>query len=236
MSTFAIYCDWTITVLKCLDGEPPRLAQFQLCEDPIEFQKAEIEPVRRVAKFYHELLVEVEGSRLKDRRKQLYRKFKANVLRAHAAFEEIRSSTGGVSRLRGSFAHIHEALEAITDLKEYDDSHPVHWSEVFPTQDVKSKLSPKELWYHFKLESIRVCLVFLVRLLELALPDFSDIWDECKESLTVDVWIRQFILDSPRAREVKYPDTSLQVHREEVASIYTPTTCVQLTPGNNNYF
>ncbi|KAI2634889.1 hypothetical protein GGS26DRAFT_551712 [Hypomontagnella submonticulosa] len=206
MSRFAVYCDWTITVLKCLDGEPPPLVQFQLEENPIEFQKAGIEPSCEVNKFYGDLLAEVERSRLKERRKELYRKFKTNVVCAHVAFEEIRSSTGRVLKLRRSFALINKALEAMTDLKEYDDRHPVHWFEVFPTQDVRSQLSPEELWYHFKLESIRVCLVFLVRLLRLALPECREMWNECEESLTVDVWIRQFILDSPRAREVKFPE------------------------------
>ncbi|KAI1445601.1 hypothetical protein F5Y02DRAFT_385732 [Annulohypoxylon stygium] len=70
----------------------------------------------------------------------------------------------------------------MVELKEYDDKHPVHWSEVFPTEDARCSQSPVELWFNFKLESIRPCLAFLERLLRLVLPYYLEIWNECEIS------------------------------------------------------
>ncbi|KAI1478272.1 hypothetical protein K445DRAFT_316639 [Daldinia sp. EC12] len=200
MSRFAVYCDWITTARKCLEGEPPpcHIARFYVQEEDIEFPLVGVEPSSRVAQFYGELLAEVERSRLRDRRKELYRKFRNRVVAAHVAIEDVRVSVGTVSTLEKSLAHLDVALGWMTDLIEYDKEHPIHWSEVFPTEDVQSQLSPSELWLHFKLESIRPCLVFLVRLLGLVLPKYSDTWLECEESLTNKYWIVQFVLDSPR--------------------------------------
>ncbi|KAI1645837.1 hypothetical protein F4815DRAFT_443650 [Daldinia loculata] len=201
MSRFAVYCDWIATARKCLNGEqPPRyIARFYVRENPVRFPLAGVEPSNRVAQFYEELLAEVEQSRLRDRRKKLYRQFVNRVIAAHAAVEDAGVPLGTVSMLRNPLAHLDIALNRMADLIEYDNEHPIHWSEVFPIENTKSQLSPSELWLHFKLESIRPCLVFLVRLLGLVLPKYSDMWRECDESLTSTEWIAQFILDSPRA-------------------------------------
>ncbi|KAI0111006.1 hypothetical protein F4776DRAFT_356095 [Hypoxylon sp. NC0597] len=202
MSRFAVYCDWTTTARKCLDGEPPtHLATFRLPKGNIRFPLVGIEHSCCVARFYRELLVEVDRSRLDDKRKELYRKFQCRVVYAHVAVENVGVSNGTISRLREPLAQLQAALDLMEELKAYDDKHPVHWSEVFPTKDVEFHLSPKDLWFHFKLESIRPCLVFLVRLLKLVLPDYSDMWTECEASLTREEWIRQFILDSPNPPE-----------------------------------
>ncbi|OTA87523.1 hypothetical protein M434DRAFT_15380 [Hypoxylon sp. CO27-5] len=203
MSRFAVYCDWTITVRKCLDGEPPpsHLATFHLKKGCIQFPLVGIEPSSCVAEFYQKQLDEVDRSRLDDKRKELYRKFQCRVVDAHAAVEEVGVSTGTISTLREPLAQLQAALDLMEELNSYDDKNPVHWFEVFPTKDVKFHLSPKDLWLHFKLESIRPCLVFLVRLLKLVLPDHLDMWIECEASLTRKEWIRQFILDSPNPPE-----------------------------------
>ncbi|KAI1655873.1 hypothetical protein F4813DRAFT_365605 [Daldinia decipiens] len=201
MSRFAAYCDWITTARKCLDGEQPPLhiARFYVREESVWFPLVGVEPSNRVAQFYEELVTEVEQSRLRDGRKKLYRRFVNRVIAAHATVEDIRVPLGTVSTLRHPLAHLDIALNRMTDLIEYDNEHPIHWSEVFPIENAKSQLSPSELWLHFKLESIRPCLVFLVRLLGLVLPKYSDMWRECDKSLTSKEWIIQFILDSPRA-------------------------------------
>ncbi|KAI1392576.1 uncharacterized protein F4822DRAFT_132959 [Hypoxylon trugodes] len=117
------------------------------------------------------------------------------VISAHNAVEEIREWIGSISRLRKPLAHVHRALDLTTELKEYDDKHPVHWYEVFPTENTPSQLSPNDLWLHFKLESLRPCLCLLVRLFGFVLPDCKHMWDECESSLVRKQWIRQFILD-----------------------------------------
>ncbi|KAI0848420.1 hypothetical protein F5Y00DRAFT_238331 [Daldinia vernicosa] len=201
MSRFAVYCDWVTTARKCLDGEQPphHIARFHLRKGPVWFPLAGVEPSNRVAQFYEELLAEVEQSRLRDGRKKLYRRFVNRVVAAHAAVEDPGVPHGTVSMLRKPLAHLDIALNRMVDLVEYDNKHPIHWSEVFPIENAKSQSSPTELWLYFKLESIRPCLVFVVRLLGLVLPTYLDMWRECYESLTSKEWIVQFILDSPRA-------------------------------------
>ncbi|KAI1801586.1 hypothetical protein F4811DRAFT_457432 [Daldinia bambusicola] len=200
MSRFAVYCDWIATARKCLEGEPPpsHIATFYVREKTIDFPLVGIEPSSSVAEFYEELLAEVERSRLREKRKELYRRFRTRVVAAHVAIENVGVPVGTVSTLKTSLAHLDVALGWMTDLIEYDMEHPIHWSEVFPAEDTQSQLSSTELWLHFKLESIRPCLVFLVRLLWLVLPDHAVTWCECEESLTNKHWIVQFILDSPR--------------------------------------
>ncbi|KAI1463699.1 uncharacterized protein F4812DRAFT_446034 [Daldinia caldariorum] len=196
----AFRCDWIATARKCLEGEPPpsHIATFYVQEETIKFPLAGIEPSSRVAEFYGEQLAEVKRSRLREKRKELYRRFRARVVAAHVAVENVGVPAGTVSTLKTSLAHLDVALGCMTDLIEYDMEHPIHWSEVFPAEDTQSQLSSSELWLHFKLESIRPCLVFLVRLLWRILPKHADTWRECEESLTNKHWIVQFILDSPR--------------------------------------
>ncbi|KAL7620971.1 hypothetical protein AAE478_008282 [Parahypoxylon ruwenzoriense] len=190
MSRFTAYCEWTVTARKCLNGQSPPGHLFPL---------AGVEPSRRVAQFYGELLGEVERSRLEDKRKKLYRKFICRVIAAHVSVEKVGLSMGTTSNLRQALAHIDVALRLIRKLKDYDDDHPVHWSEVFPIENMPKHSPPDRLWRDFKLESIRPCLVFLVRILRLVLPDCSDMWNECESSLTRKGWILQFILDSPKS-------------------------------------
>ncbi|KAI5867430.1 hypothetical protein GGS23DRAFT_177573 [Durotheca rogersii] len=202
MSRFTEYCEWIVTARKCLDGEPPpgHLAKFRLGR-LVQFPLRGIEPSRRVAQFYQELLGEIEQSRLDDTRKRLYRKFTRRVVAAHVAVEEVKVPIGTVSNLRKALARLSAALNLIITLKDYDDEHPVHWSEVFPTESMPLKSSPDRLWHDFKLESIRPCLVCLVRILRLVLPDFTDMWDECEASLTGKQWILLFVLDSPKSQK-----------------------------------
>lgn len=171
----------------------------------IQYPLAGIEHSTRVALFYSQLLDEVERSRLHERRKELYRKFQNRVVVAHVALEENQTHLGTTSRLRTPLAHLDAALKLIKELKDFDDEHPVHWSEVFPIQSAQGKSSPDELWLLFKLESLRPCLVFLVRLFRRVLPDCSFLWDECEGSLLRKEWIFQFILDSPTSLEIPVP-------------------------------
>ncbi|KAI2472331.1 hypothetical protein F4781DRAFT_11511 [Annulohypoxylon bovei var. microspora] len=199
MSRFSTHCEWTVTARKCLDGKPPpeHLATFHLWRGPVRFPLVGVERSSRVAQFYEELVAEVDRSRLDGKRKKLYRNFTSRVVSAHVAVEEVGVAIGTVLKLRDPLNHLAAALEIMVELKEYDDKHPVHWSEVFPTEDVRCSLSPVDLWLHFKLESIRPGLAFLMRLFRLVLPDCSDMWNECEESLRRKQWILQFVLDSP---------------------------------------
>ncbi|KAI1766772.1 hypothetical protein GGR53DRAFT_485177 [Hypoxylon sp. FL1150] len=206
MSKFAAYYDWTITAQKCLEGElpPQHLGEFWLWKGLIRFPLFGIEHSSRVESFYGELYSEVDRSNLDRKRKELYAKFKNRVVDAHIAVEN-QTRIGTNSRLRIPLAHLSAALKLMKELKEYDDENPVQWFEVFPDESVQCNLSPQELWLHFKLESLRPCLVFLVRLFRMILPGCSDLWDECERSLLRKEWIYQFILDSPKSPETPVP-------------------------------
>ncbi|KAI8959714.1 hypothetical protein F5Y11DRAFT_291483 [Daldinia sp. FL1419] len=209
MSRFTAYCDWVTTARKCLDGEQPPYhpGGFRVGGKSIDFPLEKVESSSLIADFYEGMGAEVERSRLRDRRKKLYTRFSKKVVVAHAAVEDVGVSKGTVMILQDSLAHLDVALRLMTDLIEYDNENPIHWSEVFPTEDARSQLSPSELWLYFKLESVRPCLVFLVRLLRLILPDCLDLWCECEESLRSELWMVRFILDSQRP-----PRKSTSVH------------------------
>lgn len=211
MSKFAAYYDWTITAQKCLDGElpPQHLGEFRLGKGWLRFPLAGIEHSSRVDWFYGELQSEVERSNLDRKRKELYAKFKNRVVEAHVVLEN-QTRFGTPSKLRIPLAHLSAALKFMKELKEYDDENPVQWFEVFPEESVRCNLSPQDLWLHFKLESLRPCLVFLVRLFRLILPGCSDLWDECEGSLLRKEWIYQFILDSPKSLETPVPTQLLR--------------------------
>ncbi|KAI1106018.1 hypothetical protein F4804DRAFT_81489 [Jackrogersella minutella] len=210
MSRFSTYCEWIVTVRKCLHGEPPpaHLAKFRLWRGLIRFPLVGVEHSTRVARFYKGLLAEVDRSRLDDERKKLYRKFTKRVIAAHVAVEEAGPRIGRVSRLWGSLSHLAAALDLMTQLNEYDDNHDIHWSEVFPTEAVQCPLSPGDLWFYFKLESLRPCLIFLVRLFRLVLPYCSAMWNECEGSLRRKQWISMFVLDSPNPKPEEKPNLS----------------------------
>ncbi|XXH03146.1 hypothetical protein Hte_009540 [Hypoxylon texense] len=207
MSKFTAYYEWTVTARKCLDGElPPRhLGEFSPWKGLIRYPLSGVEHSTRVDCFYRDLLDEVERSGLHEKRKELYKKFQNRVVNAHVALEKHQSRLGTTSGLRAPLAHINAALKLIKELKDFDDEHPVHWSEIFPTQDAQGKSSPDERWLLFKLESLRPCLVFLVRIFRRVLPDCSVMWDECEKSLLRKEWMFQFILDSPKSQEIPVP-------------------------------
>ncbi|KAI0883823.1 uncharacterized protein GGS22DRAFT_166165 [Annulohypoxylon maeteangense] len=207
MSRFSTYCEWTVTARKCLDGEPPpdHLATFHLWRGLIQFPLIGVAHSSRIACFYKGLVAEVDQSRLDDKRKELYRKFTARVISAHVAVEGVGAPFGTVSNLRKPLCRLAAALEIMVALKEYDDDHPIHWSEVFPTEDAPCSMSPQDLWLHFKLKSIRPCLIFLVRILRLLLPGYSEWWNECEESFRRKQWMLLFVLDSPTPRKIRTP-------------------------------
>ncbi|KAI1460078.1 hypothetical protein F4805DRAFT_418053 [Annulohypoxylon moriforme] len=207
MSRLSTYSEWTVTARKCLDGEPlpSHLATFHLWRGLIQFPVVGVVHSSRIACFYQRLVAEVDQSKLDGKRKELFRNFTTRVISAHVAVEEVDVPVGTVSKLRKSLGHLAAALDIMVELKEYDDRNPIHWTEVFPTEDTQCSLSPVNLWLNFKLKSIRPCLAFLVRLFRLLLPGYSDWWDECEESFKRKQWILLFVLDSPNPRRIRTP-------------------------------
>ncbi|KAH9895533.1 hypothetical protein F4778DRAFT_783891 [Xylariomycetidae sp. FL2044] len=164
------------------------------------FSPKDLLPSTSVERFYRNGLREVGAARLVDRRKELYWRFTREVINAHDVVKGGPTGFGTGEDLESSLRHISEALGLMATLKNYNDQFPVDWSEVLPFECMQRSSSPAALWMHFLLESVRPCLLLLVRILWLALPDFSDLWQETEESLNHRDWLLQFILDTEESQ------------------------------------
>ncbi|KAI0099838.1 hypothetical protein GGR51DRAFT_386189 [Nemania sp. FL0031] len=155
---------------------------------------------RQVAEFYSRLSVEVEISRLEPERKMAYQRFASAAYLAHRATEENQPPFGFVWHLEDCVTYITKALRQMEQSKEYDDSHPVHWSEVYrgerPPEWTQHTTPPQEYWLLFKLESLLPVLRLSVRILRLAFPDCSQIWNEWENGLCGKEWLQRFVLDT----------------------------------------
>ncbi|KAI1077484.1 hypothetical protein F5B20DRAFT_262637 [Whalleya microplaca] len=201
MSRLTSYHDYAVTAQDCLDGRPPPddMGRFQFYTGPIEFPLAKVKSSALIFEFYQSRNKEVEQSELDERRKKLYKRFKDQVFLAHVAIEQV-TPYGTVRNLRGPLAHLFRAVNLMTELKDYDDEHPVHWSEVYPHESMQNETSPVNFWLNYKLESVQPCLILLVQIFRLVFPDRLDIWDEWESSLEKKEWILQFVLDSAKSQ------------------------------------
>ncbi|KAH8156424.1 hypothetical protein CIB48_g11824 [Xylaria polymorpha] len=143
--------------------------------EPFTFPLPGIPSPDQVAEFYTRLNIEVESSPLHPERKK------------HIGDSHLRHTTRTVLSRKTS--------QNQEQSKEYDDRHPVHWSEVYRPAS-SQHTTPPEYWLLFKLESLLPVLRLSVRILRLVLPDCKMTWDEWEYSLCRKEWLQQFILDS----------------------------------------
>ncbi|KAI1123905.1 hypothetical protein F5Y10DRAFT_280551 [Nemania abortiva] len=159
-----------------------------------------IPSLHQVAEFYSRLSIEVETSRLEPERKMAYQRFVSAAYLAHRATEANQPPWGFVWHLEDCVVYITKALRLMEESKQYDDSHPVHWNEVYRGEYSpdcsQHAIPPQEYWLRFKLESLLPLLRLSVRILRLAFPDCSGTWDEWEDSLCGKEWLQQFVLDS----------------------------------------
>ncbi|GAP90204.1 hypothetical protein SAMD00023353_4200460 [Rosellinia necatrix] len=170
----------------------------------------------QVAKFYSNLNAEVEGSQLDPERKTSYRRFISAAYLAHRAADENQPQSGSVWHLEDCLDYITKALRLMERSKEYDDGHPVHWSEVYPPEHRQNGRCPEEHWMLFKLESLLPVLRLSVRIFRLAFPDCE--WDEWERSLCHKQWLQQFILDSRASSREQMP-----LHAPRLVDIIGPS-------------
>ncbi|KAI0445807.1 hypothetical protein F4803DRAFT_108130 [Xylaria telfairii] len=162
---------------------------------PVPFPLPGIPSPHQVAEFYTRLNIEVERSRLHPERKKAYRRFTSAAYHAYRSVAENQPKWGSVWHLQSCLAYITKALRIAEQSKEFDDGHPVHWSEVYRPGS-SQHATPPEYWLLFKLESLLPVLRLSVRILRLILPDCVVTWDEWEDSLCRKEWLQQFILDS----------------------------------------
>ncbi|KAI0162097.1 hypothetical protein GGR57DRAFT_453119 [Xylariaceae sp. FL1272] len=155
---------------------------------------------KEVGDFYGCLRIEVEQSRLRPRRKSLYKKFARRAYQAHRSFREGQPVVGTVWHLHECIHFLIQAFKAMEEAQEYDDDgrHPVHWSEVYRAEGLDQQ-PPQEYWLLFKLESLLPVLRLSVIILRLVFPDCVETWNEWEKDLCRKEWLQQFILDSRKS-------------------------------------
>ncbi|KAI0468857.1 hypothetical protein F4859DRAFT_489135 [Xylaria cf. heliscus] len=163
---------------------------------PVPFPLPGIPSPDQVAEFYARLNIEVERSQLHPKRKNAYQRFTSAAYHAHRAVAENQPKCGSVWHLQSCLTYITKALRIMEKSKEYEDEHPVHWSEVYRDEPRQHTTPPEEYWLLFKLESLLPVLRLSVRILRFVFPDCCRTWDEWEDSLCRKEWSQQFILDS----------------------------------------
>ncbi|KAI1261700.1 hypothetical protein F5Y18DRAFT_197455 [Xylariaceae sp. FL1019] len=149
-----------------------------------------------VGNFYRRLWLEVEQSRLRPRRKSVYKRFVRYAYQAHRSLKEGQPVVGTVWHLQDCIHFLIQAFKAMEEAQEYDDDrHPVHWSEVYRAEGLDQQ-TPQEYWLLFKLESLLPVLRLSVIVLRLVFPDCDETWNEWEADLCRKEWLQQFILDS----------------------------------------
>ncbi|RYP69982.1 hypothetical protein DL771_005773 [Monosporascus sp. 5C6A] len=133
-----------------------------------------------------------------------YSSFCEEILAAYGTLYTGEPCEANVDCLITPLNHIHEALEWMSKLRDYDDCHPIGRSECFyATNNIQVQRS----WLRFKLDSIRPLLLLLVHIFRLMLPDHWEFWEELEGSLRRKDWHEQFIHDSKNSQ-----DSTLQEH------------------------
>ncbi|KAI1149963.1 hypothetical protein F4825DRAFT_428652 [Nemania diffusa] len=197
LTEFSILLDY---VKKRLRGEEFASEQYrhhgQFAGVVVQLPLTGIPSSSQVAEFYTQLNAEVAMSQLKPERKMMYQRFASAVYLAHRASEENQPLSGSVWHLEGCVTYITKALRLMEKSQEYDDSHPVHWNEVYLGEWSQHATHPADYWLLFKLESLLPLLQLSVRILRLVFPDCLVTWDEWDHSLCGEEWLRQFVLDS----------------------------------------
>ncbi|KAI1748752.1 hypothetical protein F4782DRAFT_515627 [Xylaria castorea] len=184
----------------------------------VEFPLLGIPSLDQVAEFYTHLNIEVEKSRLQPERKTAYKRFTSAAYHAHRAVTENQPHFGSVWHLQGCLTYITKALRIVEKSKEFEDRHPVHWSEVYP-ECSEHNTPPEEYWLLFKLESLLPVLQLSVCILRLLFPDCHMTWNEWGNSLCREEWLQQFILDSRMSSWRRIPLHAPR--RADVVGLYT---------------
>ncbi|KAK7756661.1 hypothetical protein SLS62_001498 [Diatrype stigma] len=211
------YCDWLNVVLDCHSGyQPSRVETFRFRQDPVPLPLYSAEDIDAMLNFYRIRLNHTQNTNLARRRKLLHDRLCQEMTRAYKALYIKEPCEAGIEYFTVPLKHIQAALRWAIKLRDYDEAHPVNQSELsFAASDGEAR----KCWRRFKLDGIRHCLLLLVQLLELMVPQYHEFWEEAEESLGREDWHTQFIYDSknsqdstlrehPRMSDVLWHDTS----------------------------
>lgn len=199
MSKLTAYCDWLNVVLDCQSGRRLSLVDtFRFRQDTVPLPLYSTEDIDAILNFYRIRLSHTQNSNLAPKRRLHHDRLCQETTRAYKALYVKEPCEAGIEYFTAPLKHIQAALERAIELKDYDDAHPISQSELFfATQDGEAR----KFWRRFKLDSIRHCLLLLVLLLKLVVPDYHEFWQEAAESLGREDWHTQFIYDSKNSQD-----------------------------------
>ncbi|RYP24661.1 hypothetical protein DL765_000388 [Monosporascus sp. GIB2] len=200
MSRWTTYCDWVKFVLYCHGGHPlpSHVEPVKFRQEPIQLPLYKAEQIDAVGEFYQTQLAISRDVNLAPGRRFRYSGFCKEILTAYRTLYAGEPCKANVDCLITPLNHINEALERMSKLRDYDNCHPISRTEWFhDTNDIPVQRS----WLRFKLDSIRPCLLLLVHIFRLMLPDHREFWEELEGSLRRKDWHEQFIHDSKESQD-----------------------------------
>lgn len=205
MSRLSAYIEWIKAVLESHRGDRSRnVDPLNLREGPIELPIYRSEEIEKVRDFYQKQLEVAERFALAPTRKDCHDKLCKSTIKAYMALYRKQRCQEGVECLVTSLKYINTALECATQVRDYDDQHLIGHSEWGTSEFglVANDEDARKAWFHFKLASIRPCLLLAAQVLKLTLaPTYREVFDESEKSLRSINWHSHFIYDSQISRK-----------------------------------
>ncbi|KAK6820666.1 hypothetical protein PG990_012650 [Apiospora arundinis] len=101
------------------------------------------------------------------------------------------------SGLREPLLLLKMALRQLMIICDFDKQTPVKVSEA-----PNASRGADDAWLTIQLQYTKACLLLLIRIFWLVLPDFLEWWEEFESSLRNKDWLKQFILDSRKSERL----------------------------------
>lgn len=204
MSRLTAYYDWVKIILESLSGSRPNNVEtLRFRQDLVPLPLYSIEQVNGMLNFYRNRLNQIESTNVAPRRKLHHHRLCQETARAFKAVYKKEPCDVGIEHFTTALHHVQAALESTIKLRDHDDSIPISQSELFLAAD---DLQAQRYWFRFKLDSLWPCLLLLVHLFKLMLPDYYEFWEEAEESLWIKDWHSQFICDSMKSQDNGLPE------------------------------
>lgn len=227
MSRLTAYCDWLNVVLNCQSGyQPSRVDTFRFRQDPVPLPLYSTEDIDAMINYYRIRLNHTQNTKLARRRKLHHDRLCQETTKAYKALYMKEACEAGIEYFTTPLKHIQAALKWAVELRDYDDAHPITQPELsFAVNDAEAR----RFWRRFKLDSIRHCLLLLLQLLKLMVPDYHEFWEEAEESLGREDWHTQFIYDSKNSQ-----DSTLREHPKMSDVLWHDTSSNGQTGGSSS--
>lgn len=220
--------------VDCLGGRAHPRHNCQRPETRVAFPLVNSPSTQWVHKYRGHWQQQLRGSALAHGR-QRFLDVVADELEAAATLVNQDRPEGAIMDLHQPLKHLERALDSLSTVTDYDDTHSMLSSELPLKTPIPDSKSSENMWSWVKLGYTRVCLSLLVPILRLILPDREEYWIEAARSLQSPHWRKSFILDTdtsqhnstiskgPRREDVLSPKIAKRVPS-------ATRTCISRTP------